>query len=402
MKSDIFFEKLLSGSQFLKMHPKMALFFKDYLANEKVIQFNDRFIVNTHFPPFPSRAFDTLVEHFNLIGDTTKRHLFSVTIAITNRCNYRCWHCYNDRRIKKDVSLSKLKELAANLQELGVVHITITGGEPLLRDDLEEIANSFDDRTYLTLNTTGDGLTSGRARSLRDSGIFAVGVSLDSTDPIEHDLLRGRKGAFDASLEALQLASQSNLYPYIIAVATHDFLVPDRFWAFLQFASKAGALEVHLLEPTASGRLAGRSDVLLTQPERELILNYQKEVAQNDELPILSSFLYLESPHNFGCGAGLTHLYIDGSGEVCPCNFIPLSFGNIISEPLHCILDRMGRYFRKPRSICIGQMLSKHIHDEKLPLKAEESIKICDSFLPKEHSIPRFFQVQSEAKKEIG
>ena len=400
MKGDIFFEQFLNGSQLSKMHPKMALFFKDYFVNEKVILFNNRFVVNTHFPPYPSRAFDNLVEHFNMIGDITKRNLFSVTIAITNRCNYRCWHCYNAGRIKKNVPLSKLKELIVELQDLGVIHVTITGGEPMLRNDLEELASSFDNRTYLTLNTTGDGFTSDRARSLYDSGIFAIGVSLDSTDPIEHDSLRGRKGAFDASLEAIQLASQNNLYPYVIAVATKEFLVPDKFWDFLQFVSKVGALEVHLLEPTASGRLAGRSNVLLTQSDRDLILNYQKEVAQDDGLPILSSFLYLESPHNFGCGAGLTHLYIDGSGEVCPCNFIPLSFGNITSESLRCILDRMGQYFRKPRCICVGQLLSKHIHDDKLPIKAEKSIKICDSFLPKEHSTPRFFQVQHEIKKE--
>ena len=402
MKGDVFFESISNRSQFSKMHPKVGAFFKGYLANEKAIKFNDRWVLNTHFPPYPSRAFDNLIKHFNLIGKVTERHLFSVTLAVTNRCNYRCWHCYNAGRAQQDISLSTLKEIATKLQDLGVVHVTITGGEPLLRKDLEEIVSSFDDRTYLTLNTTGDGLTNGRARALRDSGIFAVGVSLDSTDPREHDRLRGKKGAFDTSIETLQLASQNDLYPYIIAVATHDFLIPDKFRAFMQFASKVGALEVHLLEPSLTGRLAGRSEVLLKQAERELILNYQKEIAQDDELPILSSFLYLESPDAFGCGAGLTHLYIDGSGEVCPCNLVPLSFGNITNEPFHRVLDRMGQHFRKPRSNCVAQMLSKHIHDKKLPVGPEGSIQICNSYLPKEHSIPRFFQVRSEAKGEVG
>ncbi len=402
MKGNVFFERISNKPQFSKMHPKVAAFFKDYLSNEKALKFNDRWVLNTHFPPYPSRAFDNLVEHFNLIGDVTERNLFSVTLAVTNRCDYRCWHCYNAGRTQQDISLSILKELVVRLQELGVVHVTMTGGEPLLRSDLEEIASFFDDRTYLTLNTTGDGLTNDRARALRDSGIFAVGVSLDSTDPKEHDRLRGKKGAFDTSIKTLQLASQNDLYPYIIAVATHDFLIPDKFRAFMQFASKVGALEVHLLEPSPTGRLAGRSDVLLNQAERELILNYQKEIAQDDALPILSSFLYLESPHAFGCGAGLTHLYIDGSGEVCPCNLVPLSFGNITNEPFHRILDRMGQHFRKPRSSCVAQMLSKQIHDEKLPVGPEGSIQICNSYLPREHSIPRFFQVRSEAKGEVG
>lgn len=402
MKGDVFFEQLAIKPEFSRMHPQVAAFFKDYLANEKVIKFNDRFVVNTHFPPFPSRAFDNLVEHFGLIGDATKRHLFSVTLAVTNRCNYRCWHCYNAGRDQQDIPLSALQKIVSELQELGVVHVTLTGGEPLLREDLEEVTSAFDERTYLTLNTTGDGLTGDRARSLRDSGIFAIGVSLDSTDPHEHDRLRGKKGAFDTSLKALRLASQNDLYPYIIAVAIHGFLVPDRFRSFMRFASKAGAREVHLLEPSATGRLAGRSDVLLREAERELVLKYQREVAQDDELPILSSFLYLESPHAFGCGAGLTHLYIDGSGEVHPCNLVPLSFGNITNEPLHRILDRMGKHFQKPRSNCVGRILAKHVHSKALPVGTEGSIKICDKYLPKKHSIPRFFQVRSDAKEAVG
>jgi len=395
MKGDIFFERISKEPQYSRMHPKIAAFLKEYCANEKAIKFNDHFVMNTHFPPYPSRAFDNLVEHFNLIGNVVQRRLFSVTLAVTNRCNYRCWHCYNAGRAQFDMSLSTIRELVAKLQGLGAVHVTLTGGEPLLREDLEIIARSFDDRTYLTLNTTGYGLTNGRARSLRDNGIFAAGVSLDSIDPNEHDKLRGRNGAFDTSINALQILSQNDLYPYIIAVATHDFLAPDKFWDFMQFASNTGALEVHLLEPSATGRLAGRSDIRLDQADRELILNYQSVVAQDDKLPILSSFLYLESPHAFGCGAGLTHLYIDGSGEVCPCNLVPISFGNITNESIHNILNRMGKHFKKPRSSCVGQILSKHIESEKLPIKTKESIQICKSYLPEKHRIPRFFQVRS-------
>jgi uncharacterized radical SAM superfamily Fe-S cluster-containing enzyme len=137
MKGDVFFEQILSKSQFAKMHPKVASFFKDYLTNEKALNFNDRFVLNTHFPPYPSRAFENLVEHFSSIGDVSERHLFSVTLAVTNRCNYRCWHCYNAGRDQQDIPLSAHKELVTELQELGVVHVTLSGGEPLLRDDLE-------------------------------------------------------------------------------------------------------------------------------------------------------------------------------------------------------------------------------------------------------------------------
>ncbi|MCE5251059.1 radical SAM protein, partial [bacterium] len=355
MKGDEFFIKSANKPPFSKLHPAVAGFFKDYLAYEKVRLFNDRYVVNTHFPPFPSPAFDNLVEQFGLIGDVSERRLYSVTLAVTNRCSYRCWHCYNAGRSQEDIPLPVIKELVRDLQNMGVVRVTLTGGEPLLRKDLESIAGAFDKRASLNLNTTGSGLTAERASALRDNGLFALGVSIDSENPEEHDRMRGVKGAFTTALRALDLASKNGLYPYIISLATHEFLGRDRFMSFMRFAAGTGAREVHLLEPCATGKLAGRQDVLLRKADTNRVIEYQKEIACDDGLPVLSSFLYLESPDAFGCGAGLTHLYIDGSGELCPCNLVPLSFGNVTREPLKDILDRMGSCFTKPRTVCAGR-----------------------------------------------
>ena len=88
-----------------------------------------------------------------------------------------------------------LKRLAARIQDLGAVIVTLTGGEPLLRKDLAEICRGFDDRSCITVGTTGWQLTKKRARELRDSGVFAVGISLDSADRSEHNGMRGRKDA---------------------------------------------------------------------------------------------------------------------------------------------------------------------------------------------------------------
>ncbi|MBM4081458.1 MAG: methyltransferase domain-containing protein, partial [Planctomycetes bacterium] len=294
------------------------------------------------------------------------------------------------------------KQVAANLQRMSAVMVTLTGGEPLLRQDLEAIAASFDDRACLILNTTGSGLTPERARSLASAGVFAVGVSLDSADPADHDRLRGKPGAFQTALDGLAAAKQARLYPYIVAVATHDLLKPERFWPFLRFASEHGALEVHLLEPCATGRLAGHAEAVLSMEERELILDYQEQVAESDDLPILSSFTYLESPDAFGCGAGLTHLYIDGSGEVCPCNLVPISFGNVTQEPLAGVLGRMACHFVKPRTACVGRTLTRHVPGGRLPAPPEVSEAICANHLPRKHATPLFFQVRAESQDEVG
>ena len=388
---------------FTKLHPRLGAFLKGYFAREKVIPFGDRFVVNTNFPPYPSPAFDNLAEQFSRLGDAATRRLYSVTLAVTNRCPFRCWHCYNAGRSQTDTPLATLKHLAGELQNLGAVMVTLTGGEPLLREDLADLARAFDPRSCLVLGTTGQGLTPARARELRASGCFAIGISLDSDLESEHDRLRGRPGAFQTALKGLQMARENGLYPYVVSVATREFLQRDRFLPFLRFAAAAGALEVHLLEPSATGRLAGQTDVLLTAAERQQLFAYQSEVAQRDDLPILSAFAYLESADAFGCGAGLTHLYIDGSGEVCPCNLVPLSFGNLTQQPLLQILERMGRHFCRPRTGCVGRMLVRHFPGVSLPARPEESETICEQHLPRAHALPTFFRIRDEVKgEEVG
>ncbi|MFC1582624.1 radical SAM protein [Planctomycetota bacterium] len=402
MKGSMFFKAIASRPPFSGLHPAVGSFFKGYLAHEKVIDFNGQHVVNTHFPPYPSKAFENLAGHFGRIGDCSDRSLFSVTLAVTNRCPYNCWHCYNAGRDQQDIPLADMQGVIAEMQALGAVKVTLSGGEPLLRPDLEEIVKTFDPSSYLALNTTGRGLSAERARSLKEAGLFACGISLDSIHAEEHDRMRGREGAFDTALEGLRHAAASGLYPYFIAVATREFLEREHFDAFMRFAKEAGALEVHLLEPSATGRLAGNREVILNSEEKQKILDYQQEVSAREDLPILSTFAYLESGNAFGCGAGLTHLYIDGSGEVCPCNLVPLSFGNAVSESLTIALDRMSVYFQRPRTGCVGCILNKHVKGDTFPLPPEEAAALCQKHLAREHDLPRFFEVKSQAEGEVG
>ncbi|MCD6308541.1 MAG: methyltransferase domain-containing protein, partial [Candidatus Latescibacteria bacterium] len=150
------------------------------------------------------------------------------------------------------------------------------------------------------------------------------------------------------------------------------------------------------------GNLAGDTDAVLSEEERARVLGFQAEISGRDDLPILSSFLYLESAEAFGCGAGLTHLYIDGSGEVSPCNLVPLSFGNVADEPLEAILERMGRYFEKPRTSCVGQALSRFIPEGTAPAPPDVSEDICQKHLPADHDVPAFFRIRDTAAGSVG
>ena len=144
MRGDEFFLRSSKQPLFAKLHPRVAVFLKGYFAKEKVIPFGDRFVVNTNFPPYPSAAFNRMVGQFTQADAAAARRLFSVTLAVTNRCPFNCWHCYNAGRSQTDVPLAVWKNLAGELQDLGAVMVTLTGGEPLLRDDLADIARAFD------------------------------------------------------------------------------------------------------------------------------------------------------------------------------------------------------------------------------------------------------------------
>ncbi len=293
MRADEFFAQVGPQPALSRLSPALAAFLRRYLAHEKALPFGDRFVVNTHFPPYPGRAFDRLLDALGSFGASPR--LYSVTWAVTNRCEFRCWHCYNAGRRQADLPLAQMRELARELQQHGAVMVTLTGGEPLLRDDLEEIAAAFDDGACLVVGTTGDGLTPKRARALRSAGVFATGISLDSADEAEHDRLRGRPGAFRVALDALRVSGEAGLYPYVVTVATRELLERTRFFEFLGFAQRAGAREVHLLEPAAVGRLAAHPEQCLNDAERDQIVAYQHEVAKREDLPALSSFAYLES-----------------------------------------------------------------------------------------------------------
>ncbi len=402
MKGTALFSRIAGTGTLSGMSPAVGGFFRKYLSHEKIVEFDGKHVVNTHFPPWPSHAFDRMAARFSDIGSSENRTLYSVTLALTNRCGYLCRHCYNAGRKQQDIPAALWREAARTLEDMGVARVTLSGGEPLLRNDLEDIAGSFSDAVSINLNTTGSGLTAERSRALKESGVFAAGVSIDSFDSTVHDRQRGRRGALDAALSALETAKNAGLYPYIMTVASHELLEGSAFMQFMENARRAGALEVHLLEPCPVGRLAGETAALLTGGERGRILGYQEEIAGREDLPILSSFLHLESADAFGCGAGLTHLYIDGAGEVGPCNLVPLSFGNILETALEDILARMGRYFTEPRTECVGHTLAPFIPHDAAPAPPDISEDICRRHLPAEHDIPAFFRARKETIGATG
>ena len=126
---------------------------------------------------------------------------YVVSWNLTYRCNLACEHCYLDAKVLRDgapdeLGTEELKDVISDIASVGPeAMIVLTGGEPLLRRDIEELAGHATALGLMVVvGTNGIPLTPERIERLKQSGVAGVGISVDSLDPDHHDAFRGRAG----------------------------------------------------------------------------------------------------------------------------------------------------------------------------------------------------------------
>jgi 12,18-didecarboxysiroheme deacetylase len=126
---------------------------------------------------------------------------------MTRRCNLKCIHCYSnsdDTDFPDELTTAEGKKLIDDLVKFGAPVILFSGGEPLLRPDLLELAQYATDKGMrAVISTNGTLITSEIAARLQKIGLSYVGVSLDGLEKT-HDRFRGKKGAFAAALAGIR------------------------------------------------------------------------------------------------------------------------------------------------------------------------------------------------------
>ena len=114
---------------------------------------------------------------------------------ITHRCPLHCPYCSNPMelvRAQEELSTADWKRVIGEARELGVLQLGLSGGEPLVRPDVEEIAaHARSLGLYTTLVTSGVGLARPRAVKLRDAGLEHIQISVQDTDEATADLVAG-------------------------------------------------------------------------------------------------------------------------------------------------------------------------------------------------------------------
>jgi radical SAM protein with 4Fe4S-binding SPASM domain len=351
------------------------------LASEKLVEHGGMHVFNSFLPPFPSRAFESLA---NGVADLARSVSAPVSayLAVTDACRYRCAHCSKAGRKGEPLGFDDWAQVVAETQDRGVAIVGFTGGEPLLFGRLEELIARVDDRSVSLLFTTGDGLTAARARSLADAGLFGAAVSLDSFDEAEHDAGRGAPGAFRAAVAAIGNLREAGLYAMAQVMATRKRCDPAWLKRYLAFVRSLGVEEVRLLEPMPCGRLLDGHDMWrISDEQRERLKRLHFETNRDRTTPKVSSFAFIEDVSRYGCGAGFQHFYVDALGNVQPCDFTPVSFGNVRREPLAAILGRMQEAFARPRGTCFmlenGAKLAA-CPCKETPIPSEEAARYVD------------------------
>lgn len=281
--------------------------------------------------------------------------LQTLIFEVTQRCNHVCRHCYNVWHADAEGKASDYPQgqldtertlvlLNKALDETCCRHVTITGGEPLLRSDLRQTLDLLVEReVHVALISNGHLLTEATVVDLIERGVDLFELPLLSHRREIHDSLSGVPGALDAVLVAMAHIRYHHGQFVSVLVATQEN-VCDLYDA-IKMAFAFGASGLVLNRFNVGGRGRAHVDELLPSVEQvRQMLAVANDASPEFNLPISCSIaiqpclIDLDAyPNlNFGfCAAGTERAYytLDPLGNVRPCNHTPTILGNLFEEP---------------------------------------------------------------------
>ena len=250
----------------------------------------------------------------------------AATMALTGACNLNCRHCAVDgsRPDAGTISLASAAAILDELRDMLVPRVYFGGGEPLLHPDIIRIIGRAAERGFVSfLETNGFLLDRKTAGKLRTAGLSCACVSLHGPNGREHDEFSGRRGSFERALAAMNACAGVDL-PCLASIVARQELSPV-LPAMIGTARTAGCRAVRLTMPRGAGKWR------VARPETASaasILVKDHGLAGFDRTTLPS------------CTIGQT-LYITPSGKIQPCEFIPYSFGDALSDGTVRVLRRM-------------------------------------------------------------
>jgi MoaA/NifB/PqqE/SkfB family radical SAM enzyme len=297
----------------------------------------------------------------------------SAVYSMTKACAYHCPHCYQRQDAGADVSEDLLIATALAMKQRGVAFLNIEGGEPFLRfERLLHLVRAAAPETEIWVNTTGDQVTPEKLQALRDAGLHGIMVSLHAAGAAAHDAFTGVAGAFETAGRTLRLGRALRLGAAINSVLSEADIRGGQLDALMATARALDCDFVQLIHPKPAGRWLENPAALQVDDGYLAALratHLQYNSRRRRDWPVLAAQVFEERPEGLGCTAGgVDRFYVNAAGEVQPCEFLNISFGNVRSEPFDVIFDRMRAAFAAPtrewpcctRTHTIAALLRRH------------------------------------------
>lgn len=262
----------------------------------------------------------------------------TVLIGVTYACQCDCVHCgaaLSRDPLRREMRFGEIENLIGQCVPLRASSVGFFGGEPLLRKDILDLIRCAAGYGFcINLDTNGEVLTQPFVQKLKAAGLDIIGVSIDASDPETHDALRRRKGLFAKAIQGIRYCVEEGLHCYVSTYATHENVSNGDILKIIERARAEKAGWVRVCAPFAAGKWISRTENRLTPGERTFVENL------SDADP---EFIVLEDRD--GCpGIQKKLLYVSAYGDVQPCCYVPLKFGNVLEEPLAKIVERIDQH----------------------------------------------------------
>jgi pyrroloquinoline quinone biosynthesis protein E len=257
---------------------------------------------------------------------TTQERPTTLLAEVTHRCPLHCPYCSNPLdllRAESEIGTDDWKRVLSEARELGVLQLGLSGGEPMVRKDLEELAaHARSLGLYTTLVTSGLGLTRKRAEALRDAGLEHVQVSVQDADPATAERIAG-VSSVKQKQAAIALVKELG-FAFSINVVLHRANL-DRIGEIIDLAAGYGADRLELANTQYYGW--GLKNRAALMPTRDQVLR-AKDVAQDRmqrykgqmQITFVLPDYFEELPKACYGGWGRYYIVVAPDGRALPCH----------------------------------------------------------------------------------
>lgn len=273
-----------------------------------------------------------------------RKKLVHTNLQLLYDCNFRCTICdfWKERyRDSPRLSLADCRVISEKLKTIGPQIVSIGGGEPLLHSDIVPIVQTLAQHHFPVMICNGWYVEPALARELFRAGIYEISISVDYCDPRKHDRQRGREGAYEKAINALQVLNENRVSSHqrvhMISVVMDDNL--EDIEPLIQLCCKIGITYLLTLYSNSRGKKQDKSPAEVRDISKHLLQlkrKYKEFVALRGYLQQFSRAV--QNGGISSCHAGRNLCNIDSQGNVSLCiDRLETIAGNILTDNMKAL-----------------------------------------------------------------